>query len=333
MLRNYGNLLKRQKHSIFAKMSSGGTITNWAGQDGEFRRQVSSFRESVSKEHPVFQPEIGRYHLYVSLACPWAHRTLIVRKLKGLEEALPVHIVGWLMGPNGWDFETDHGSTGEPLYKSPFLRNLYFRADPNYNARFTVPVFWDVKHHTIVNNESSEIIRFLNYEFNDLITDQKKKEVDLYPKDLRSEIDKWNDYFYNTLNNGVYKSGFATTAEAYERNVKVVFEALDKMEDLLKQTRGPYVLGDRLTETDVRLYTTIIRFDPVYVQHFKCNIGTIRHDYPHIHTWLRNLYWRHPAFFETTDFDHIKWHYTRSHTQINPLRITPLGPLPPIEPL
>ncbi|WBW75584.1 glutathione S-transferase [Schizosaccharomyces osmophilus] len=312
---------------------SGGKVTDWASKDGEFRRQTSSFRETVSKDHSIFRPEVGRYHLYVSLACPWAHRTLIVRKLKGLEEVLPVHVVGWYMGPNGWDFETERGSTGDAIYQSPFLRNLYFRADPNYNMRFTVPVLWDVKHHTIVNNESAEIIRTLNYELNDLIKDPKKKELDLYPKDLRSEIDRWNDYFYETLNNGVYKSGFATKAEAYEKNVKIVFEALGKLEDLLKKTGGPYVLGDRLTETDIRLYTTVVRFDPVYVQHFKCNIGTIRHDYPHINKWLRNLYWRHPAFFETTDFDHIKWHYTRSHTQINPLSITPLGPLPPIEPL
>ncbi|KAL2313155.1 Glutathione S-transferase Gst3 [Schizosaccharomyces pombe] len=306
-------------------------ITDWSSKDGEFRRQVSSFRERISPEHKYFQPEKDRYHLYVSYACPWAHRTLIVRKLKGLENVIPVHVVGWLMGPNGWNFDKENDSTGDPLYNSPYLRNLYFRADPNYNMRFTVPVLWDSKYNTIVNNESAEIIRMFNDAFNEVIEDEEKRVVDLYPSSLRTKIDELNDYFYDTVNNGVYKTGFATTAEAYEKNVRIVFQGLDRLEQVLKESKGPFLLGDHLTETDVRLYTTIVRFDPVYVQHFKCNIGTIRHNYPHINQWLKRLYWKHPAFHETTEFKHIKCHYTQSHTQINPLGITPLGPIPNVE--
>jgi len=193
-------------------------------------------------------------------------------------------------------------------------------------------VFWDKKLGTIVNNESSEIIRFMYTEFDDLV-DEKYKGLNYYPEKYRDKIDELNEWIYDKINNGVYKSGFATTQEAYEKNVIPLFEALDKVEDILSKSDGPYVLGKDLTDVDIRLFPTIIRFDPVYVQHFKCNIRSIRNGYPHIHKWLRNLYWNVPAFKDTTDFDHIKFHYTKSHPQVNPTRVTPLGPVPNILPL
>ncbi|GAA5959666.1 hypothetical protein JCM3765_007233 [Sporobolomyces pararoseus] len=330
-----------------------GDITSWASKDGEFRRQQSTFRDSISKDGK-FTPDKGRYVLYVSLACPWAHRTLIVRKLKGLEEFFDVSIVHAHMGALGWSFYPPiRGSDGEylkttgevgeddglkdvirdPLYDSKFIRELYFKANPDYDARFTVPIVWDKKTETIVNNESSEIIRFMNTAFNEVIS-KEQAELDLYPEDkaVRAEIDSQNDWVYNTVNNGVYKSGFATTQKAYENNVIPLFESLDRLEKMLEGGKE-FVAGDKLTEADVRLYTTVIRFDPVYVSHFKCNLGTIRHDYPNLNRWMKNLYHNHPAFKETTNFEHIKMHYFTSHPQINPTRIVPVGPTPPIESL
>ncbi|KAL7269272.1 S-glutathionyl-(chloro)hydroquinone reductase [Rhizina undulata] len=212
-----------------------------------------------------------------------------------------------------------------------FLKDLYFKANPNYEGRYTVPTLWDKKLQTICSNESSEILRFLYTEFDDLIAEDKKG-VTFYPEEKRKEIDEFNEWLYDTVNNGVYKSGFATTQEAYEKNVHKLFESLDRIEEILKKSDGPYILGKELTEADIRLYPTIVRFDPVYVQHFKCNIKMIRHDYPAIHKWLRHLYWDIPAFRETTNFEHIKKHYTKSHSQINPKGITPVGPLPDILP-
>ncbi|KAK4454377.1 glutathione S-transferase Gst3 [Podospora aff. communis PSN243] len=319
-------------------------ITDWVPKNdktGEFKRQQSSFRDFISREPGArFAPEKGRYHLYVSYACPWATRTLIARKMKGLEGIVSFSVVHWHMGPRGWRFATaeDNDAEGENVIPDPLhdgfthLRQLYFSVNPNYEGRFTVPVLWDKKEQTIVNNESSEILRMFNTEFDDLIEEQYRS-VDLYPQDLRGAIDEAHSWQYDLINNGVYKSGFATTQEAYERNVVKLFEALDRAEKHLSEQKGPYWFGDRLTEVDIRLFVTIIRFDPVYVQHFKCNIRDIRSGYPAIHKWMQNLYWNHAAFKDTTNFLHIKNHYTKSHTNINPLSITPLGPVPNILPL
>jgi glutathionyl-hydroquinone reductase len=211
------------------------------------------------------------------------------------------------------------------------LREIYFAAEPNYQGRFTVPTLWDKKKQTIVSNESSEIIRMFYTAFDDLLP-QKYKDIVLYPDDLKAKIEEVNTWTYDDINNGVYKSGFATTQEAYEKAVLQLFKSLDRTEQNLADSfsKGPYYFGDKLTEADVRLYTTIVRFDPVYVQHFKCNIRDIRSGYPHLHRWLRNLYWNNPAFGETTQFEHIKKHYTKSHKQINQFSITPVGPVPDI---
>ncbi|WVQ94053.1 hypothetical protein IAU59_001131 [Kwoniella sp. CBS 9459] len=324
-------------------------ITSWANKEGSFKRQVSSFRD-VIEPNGKFAPEKGRYHLYVSLACPWAHRALIVRKLKGLEDFIDVSTVHPHMLEKGWHFVTPENAKSSPaaasehsndtfpaatqdhLFGSSHLRELYFKAQPDYDARFTVPVIWDKKTNSLVNNESSEIIRFLNTGFNELIDDKSSKELDLYPEELRKEIDELNEWVYNDINNGVYKSGFATTQKAYEDAVKPLAKALGRVEELLSDGRE-FLVGGRLTEADVRLYTTIVRYDPVYYVHFKCNFGLIRHDYPHLHKWLQKLYWNNPAFKDTTNFEHIKEHYYYSHKQLNPNRIVPFGPNVDIEPL
>ncbi|KAH6681144.1 glutathione S-transferase [Plectosphaerella plurivora] len=325
-------------------------ITSWVkpgDASGEFKRQVSSFRNWISRDAGAqYPPEKGRYHLYVSYACPWACRTLITRRLKGLEDIISFSVVHWHLGAGGWRFVTaDDGDVpGDAVIPDPVkgheafthLREIYFEKEPGYEGRFTVPVLYDTKTNTIVSNESSEILRMLGTEFDDLITDEKKKAFRPYPEALRTQIDEANDWIYDLINNGVYKSGFATTQEAYQRNVVALFEALDRAESYLaakKPGDGPFWFGNDITEVDIRLFVTIIRFDPVYVQHFKCNIRDIRSGYPHIHKWMRNLYWNEPAFKDTTQFEHIKFHYTKSHTQINPFSIAPVGPLPDILPL
>ncbi|KAJ9643756.1 S-glutathionyl-(chloro)hydroquinone reductase [Knufia peltigerae] len=359
------------------------TITDWVkpgDKSGEFKRQQSSFRSWISKDpNSEFPAEKGR--------------TLIVRKLKGLEDIIGFTSVHWhleekgrylllisdlrfpwysifisgvLGGPfiwlpsfsfdflfavcfgtnsdkalqnsKGWRFATSDekipgdNTTPDPLHPEfTHLRDLYFAADKEYNARVTVPALWDKKTKTIVSNESSEIIRMLYTEFDDLLPAEfRAPQVDLYPAGLASRIEETNAWTYDDINNGVYKSGFATTQEAYEKNVLQLFKSLDRAEAELARSNGPFYFGDRVTEADVRLYTTIVRFDPVYVQHFKCNIKDIRSGYPNLHRWLRNLYWNVPAFGETTQFEHIKKHYTKSHKQINPFSITPVGPLPDI---
>jgi len=321
------------------------SITDWVpkgDKSGEFKRQVSAFRDSISREAGAkYPPEKGRYHLYVSYACPWAHRTLIARKLKGLEDIISFSVVHWHLGEGGWRFaskdDPKSDTPGDNVVPDPIeghdgythLRHVYFESEPEYDARFTVPVLYDTKTKRIVSNESSEILRMLGTEFNDLI-DEEHRKIDLYPSNLRKDIDEAHSWIYDLINNGVYKSGFATTAEAYERNVKALFEALDRAEAQLASSGGPYWFGETLTEVDIRLYVTMIRFDPVYVQHFKCNLRDVRSGYPALHQWMRNLYWKVEGFGETTQFEHIKWHYTRSHKQINPLSITPLGPVPNI---
>ncbi|RXK37638.1 glutathione S-transferase Gst3 [Tremella mesenterica] len=324
-------------------------ITDWADKkDGSFKRQTSTFRAVIGPDSH-FLPEKGRYHLYVSYACPWAHRTLIVRALKGLEEYIDVSVVHPHMLEGGWhfvkpsdftsnpapvsahNFDSFPGATSDQLNGLHYLSEVYYAASPEYKARFTVPVVWDTKEKTIVNNESSEIIRFFNTGFNESLSD-KEKELDLYPEELRGEIDELNEWVYNDVNNGVYKCGFAATQEAYEKALVPLRDALERLDKLFSDGRE-FLIGGRLTEADVRLYTTIVRYDPVYHGHFKCNWGSIRHDYPHINRWLKNLYWNYPAFKDTTDFDHIKEHYYYSHAHINPTRIVPLGPRVDIEPL
>ncbi|KAI9780247.1 MAG: S-glutathionyl-(chloro)hydroquinone reductase [Geoglossum umbratile] len=325
-------------HIVFSVTGNSGRITDWVAlgdKSGEFKRGQSTFRDFISKKPGAnFPPERGRYHLYVSYACPWAHRTLIARKLKGLDDIVGFTVVHWHLGDKGWRFATpDENLPGENVTPDPnhkdatHLRDLYFKVNPDYTGRFTVPVLWDKKTSRIVNNESSEIIRMFYYEFDEFLPEEYKN-VDLFPKELRKQIEETNDWTYSDVNN----AGFATTQEAYERNVKQLFTSLDRVEAHLASSPGPYYFGSAITEADIRLYTTIARFDPCYVQHFKTNLRDIRSGYPAIHRWLRKLYWDVPAFHDTTQFEHIKKHYTKSHTQINPLGITPLGPVPDILP-
>ncbi|TFK49009.1 glutathione S-transferase [Heliocybe sulcata] len=304
--------------------------------DGSFKRADSSFRNTIEKGGQ-FEPQKDRYHLYVSYACPWATRALIVRKLKGLESFIGVSVVSPRMGDNGWPFAGAEGgdfpgADKDPVEGAQHVKDLYFKAQADYSGRFTVPVLWDKKTHTIVNNESSEIIRIFNTAFNHLLPEDKAK-VDLYPEQLRKEIDEVNAWVYDTVNNGVYKSGFAKTQSAYEAAVRPLFASLDRLEKMLQGKTYLIADGSVLTEADVRLFVTIIRFDPVYVGHFKCNIRTIRGGYPNIHRWMKQLYWTVPAFKETTNFAHIKTHYYWSHPMVNPTRVVPVGPVPDIEPL
>ncbi|KAK1829045.1 glutathione S-transferase [Podospora conica] len=325
-------------------------ITDWVAPnstDGEFKRQQSTFRNFISPDpNAEFPAEPNRYHLYVSYACPWATRTLIARHLKGLAPLITVSAVHWHMASLGWRFPTPSDALSDPALVPPpapghesltHLREVYFSVNPSYTGRFTVPVLWDKVTNRIVSNESSEILRMFNTAFDHLVAEEfRAPAVDLYPEALRAEIEEVHGWQYEGVNNGVYKSGFATTQEAYERNVLALFEALDRAEEHLRGVQekgGEYWFGEKLTEVDVRLWVTIIRFDPVYVQHFKCNIRDIRSGYPALHKWMRNLYWNVPAFKDATNFLHIKNHYTKSHTQINPLSITPVGPLPDIMPL
>ncbi|TCD60738.1 S-glutathionyl-(chloro)hydroquinone reductase [Steccherinum ochraceum] len=317
-----------------AKDVSGQTdITKMKEQpDGTFKRRPSSFRNHIQKGDQ-YEPEKGRYHLYVSYACPWATRTLITRVLKGLEEFIDVTVVSPRMGSDGWPFadvDAFPGASSDPLFGAKHIKELYLRASPEYDGRFTVPLLWDKKTNTIVNNESSEIIRMFNSEFNEHLPADKAK-IDIYPEALRGEIDALNEWVYDTVNNGVYKSGFATTQEAYEPAVHAVFASLDRLEKILQGK--DYLVGNVLTEADIRLFVTIVRFDPVYVGHFKCNFRTIRDGYSNIHLWMRKLYWNTPAFKDTCNFDHIKTHYYWSHGMINPKRIVPVGPIPHILPL
>lgn len=316
-------------------------ILKFAGKDGAYKRKDSVFRNFISKAPGArFPPEANRYHLYVSLACPWAHRTLIARLLKGLTLIISVSVVHWHMDSNGWRFITKEElqlgdkapGTVDHLYGFDRIKQLYYKANPDYEGRFTVPVLWDKKLETIVNNESSEILRMLNTEFNDL-AGSKYADIDFYPEQLQPQIDEINSWVYDNINNGVYKAGFSTAQEVYEKEVLSLFKHLDKVEAILKENaakNNKFLIGNQLTEADIRLFTTIVRFDAIYHQHFKCNIGMIRHDYPYIHDWLRLLYWKIPGFQETTDFDHIKKHYTKSHPAINPHGITPVGPIPDI---
>ena len=286
---------------------------------GRFVRKESSFRDWIRADGSTpYLPEAGRYHLYVSLACPWAHRTLIFRKLKGLEEAISVSVVDPIMGENGWTFSAVEGAIPDPLFGSRYLHEIYTRADPKCTGRVTVPVLWDRKGAAIVNNESSDIIRMFNSEFDAI----GESGLDFYPEPLRAEIDEINDYVYPWINNGVYRCGFATSQAAYEEAFAELFEALDVLEARLAKHR--YLVGDRITEADWRLFTTLVRFDTVYVGHFKCNLRRIA-DYPNLSGYLRDLY-QSPGIAETVNFTHIRRHYYESHVTINPTRVVPLGP-------
>ena len=293
---------------------------------GKFKRDSAKFRNWITPDGSPgpsgeggFRAESGRYHLYVSLACPWAHRTLILRKLKGLEAHISVSVVHPLMKEHGWSFGTDFpGATGDTLQGHGFMHQVYTSSKPDATGRVTVPVLWDRETGRIVSNESSEIIRMFNSAF-DGVTGNT---ADFYPSDLRDEIDRWNERIYGAVNNGVYKSGFATTQEAYDEAVTALFAELDHLEAHLSRSR--YLLGDRLTEADWRLWTTLIRFDPVYVGHFKCNIRRLR-DYPALWAYMLELY-QWPGVAETTDMEHIKFHYHASHETINPTGVVPAGP-------
>jgi len=293
--------------------------------DGRFERQDSSFRNWVTADGSAgpsgkagFRAEAGRYHLYVSLACPWAHRTTILRALKGLEDIISISVVNSFMGSEGWTFEAGPGVIADDINHTSRLHELYTKADPKFTGRVTVPVLWDKHNDTIVSNESSEILRMLNSAF-----DQAGAlPGDYYPEALRAEIEELNDYINPNINNGVYRAGFASTQEAYDEAVVSLFDALDKLEERLATRR--YLTGDTITEADWRLFTTLVRFDPVYVGHFKCNIRRLV-DYPNLWGYLKDLY-QAPGIAETVDIDYIKTHYYASHSQINPTGVIPQGP-------
>ncbi len=284
--------------------------------NGEFVRADSVFRSIIEKDGE-FEPEAGRYHLYVSLACPWAHRAIIFRKLKGLENIISMSIVKAEMLEQGW--ELSEAGDPSPVQGINYLHQVYTHAEPKFSGRVTVPVLWDKKTQKIVNNESAEIIRILNSAFNELA---EHPELDLYPKALRSEIDSINDKIYHNINNGVYKAGFATTQAAYDKAFVNLFNTLDELDQRLEQQR--FLCGSQITEADWRLFTTLVRFDSVYVGHFKCNLKRIS-DYPNLAPYLRDLY-QQKGVAETVDMDYIKTHYYYSHDTINPHRIVPLGP-------
>ncbi|MDN7123565.1 glutathione S-transferase family protein [Pseudidiomarina sp. 1APP75-32.1] len=285
--------------------------------DGRFERSESQFRNWLSADPDAeFPAESGRYHLYVCYACPWAHRTLIFRKLKGLEEHVSMSAVHPLMLENGWEFGDD--ILADPLYQQDYLYQLYLRADDNYSGRVTVPVLWDKKKQTIVSNESADIIRMFNSAF-DSITGNT---LDFYPQALRNNIDSINDKVYDTINNGVYKCGFATRQKAYNDAYDELFASLDDIEERLSSQR--FLVGDQVTEADWRLFTTLVRFDAVYYSHFKTNQQRIL-DYPAIWDYVKALY-QVPGVAETVVMDHIKTHYYASHTMINPTQIVPRGP-------
>ena len=287
--------------------------------EGKFIRQESQFRRTVSAApNAEFPAEAGRYHLYVSLACPWAHRTLIFRKLKKLEDIISLSVVHTFMGKNGWTFENGPGVIPDAVNGCQYLYQVYLKAKGDYTGLVTVPVLWDKRKSTIVNNESSEIIRMFDSAFNHMTG----SNLDFYPQDLRDQIDQINERVYHDINNGVYKAGFATSQGAYEEAFTHLFRALDELEEILSQQT--YLCGDRITEADIRLFTTLVRFDPVYYSHFKCNLRRIA-DYSNLYNYLKALY-QIPGVAETCDFDHIKQHYYASHDKINPTRIVPKGP-------
>lgn len=287
---------------------SGGRFVRW---DSAFRHQIAAGGE--------FPPEAGRYRLYVSLACPWAHRTMILRGLKKLEAMIPVSVVHWYMGADGWTFAPGEGVVADPVLGATRLHQIYTASKADYSGRVTVPVLFDARTRKIVSNESSEIIRMLTHAFDGL----GAASGDYSPVDLMAEIEAVNARIYDTLNNGVYKAGFATTQEAYEEALGPLFDTLGWLDDRLRSR--DWLVGGRMTEADIRLFTTLVRFDSVYVGHFKCNLRRIV-DYPHLWAYTKRMY-NHPAIKPTVDFGHIKRHYYQSHAMINPTGIVPAGPV------
>ncbi len=302
--------------------------SDWDGgrtSNGQFVRANSQFRNWVTPDGAPgpsgdggFKAETGRYHLYVSYACPWAHRALIYRSLKGLDDMIGVSVVSSRMKDRGWEFTADDDLVGDKLFASDFLYEVYLKADPAYTGRVTVPVLWDREQETVVSNESSEIIRMMNSAFDDI----GATAIDYYPENLRSEIDPLNERIYETVNNGVYRSGFAVSQEAYETAAHALFETLDSLEDKLSGQR--FLAGPTPTEVDWRLFPTLLRFDPVYHGHFKCNLRRLV-DYPNLWAYTRDLF-QWPGIEPTCNFKHIKRHYYSSHVNVNPTGIVPIGP-------
>lgn len=290
---------------------------NTEDNDGKFIREDAQFRDWISKDGK-FQPEAGRYHLYVCLACPWASRCLMMRKLKGLEEIISLSVVNPVMLEHGWTFEDGPGVIADPIIDADYMHEIYTHVDPTYSGRVTVPVLYDKKTDTIVNNESSDIIRMMNTAFDEI----GATPGDYYPADLRDEIDDINDYVYDHVNNGVYKAGFATEQQVYEKEAQNVDDALAKLNDRLEHQ--DYLVGDQLTEADIRLFTTLIRFEHVYFGHFKCNLHHLT-EYPHLWEYTKRIY-NYENLADTVNFDHIQTHYYKSHTMINPNQIIPAGP-------
>ena len=298
----------------------------WADSRGRLQRPDSTLRNWITPDGSPgptgrggFKAEAGRYHLYIARACPWAHRTAIFRELKGLQEMIGLSVTHWLMAENGWTFEPAPGVIPDSVNNARYLHQIYVKSEPGYSGRVSVPVLWDTNTQRIVNNESADIIRMLNSAFDGV----GAAPGDYYPAELREEIDAVNKRVYDTLNNGVYKAGFAGTQEAYDEAVVPLFETLGWLEG--KLTHSPYLCGNRLTEADWRLFTTLLRFDPVYHTHFKCNLKRLT-DYPALWAYARRLY-QHPAVRPTVNFDHIKAHYFQSHRWINPTGIVPKGPI------
>ena len=300
----------------YETQETGGRFIRW---DSPFRNWVTPDGAPGPSGEGGFEAEPGRYHLYVSLACPWAHRTLILRKLKGLEQAVSVSVVHWLMREGGWSFRDGPGVIPDPILNAERLHQIYTAAKSDFSGRVTVPVLWDRQKATIVSNESAEIIRMFNSAFDAV----GAAPGDFYPEALREEIDAVNERVYAAVNNGVYQAGFATSQEAYEEAVLPLFDTLDSLEERLSRRR--YLVGGRPTEADWRLFTTLARFDPVYVGHFKCNLRRIA-DYPALSGYLRDLY-QHPGVAETVNFEHIKRHYYESHASVNPTGVVPKGPV------
>jgi putative glutathione S-transferase len=312
-----GQLVDGVWHDVwYDTKSSGGKFVR---KDAKFRNWITADGSAGPSGDSGFAAASGRYHLYVSYACPWAHRTLVFREIKGLSDHISISAVHPDMLSDGWTFQTDDkGATGDRLFGLPFARDIYTKAEPHMSGRVTVPILWDKERGTIVSNESSEIIRMFNSAF-DAIT---ANTDDFWPADMRHEIEEVNARIYDTLNNGVYKCGFATTQNAYDAAVGPLFETLDWLEDRLSQNR--YLMGDKITEADWRLWTTLIRFDPVYHLHFKCNRRRII-DYPNLWGFTRELY-QWPGVSDTVNMDHIVRHYHYSHETVNPHRIVPINP-------
>lgn len=289
-------------------------------KQGRFIRPSTTFRNKITADGASgFKAEPGRYHLYISWACPWAQRTAIMRQLKGLEDAISLSVVAAEIDQNGWEFSDEPGCIPDSVNGTRYLWEIYLKADPNYSGRVTVPVLWDKVTGTIVNNESREIISMLDTEFEAIA----RQGTNFYPKNLRTKIDETIDAIYQPINNGVYRAGFATQQAAYEEAVTQLFEALDYWEGVLDQQR--YLCGDRITEADWCMFTTLFRFDAVYYVHFKCNLRRIV-DYPNLWNYLKDLY-QQPGVKETCNLDHIKRHYYKSHPKVNPTRLVPTGPI------